>query len=97
MKMLNVKIQMVQAIANYKISSMKSIKLKEVSVLELAKSKTLIKLINQNQDIGGNDNTQDQFAYNDTDANQNAEGDLIDQLQGSYDTNIQNQQDIGEG
>ncbi len=29
--------------------------------------------------------------------NQTAEGELIDQLQGSYDTNIQNQQTAGEG
>ena len=28
---------------------------------------------------------------------QNADGDLIDQLQGSYDTNSQNQQTAGEG
>ena len=52
-----------------------------VSVLELAKSKTLININNQNQDINGNNNTQDQFASTIPVANQNAEGDLIDQIQ----------------
>ena len=37
-------------------------------------------------------NTQDQFAYNDSESTQDADGNLIDQLQGSYDTNSQNQQ-----
>ena len=88
---------LVQAITKYKISIMKLHQIKAGFGSYLSQIQDSYKYNSQNQGNGGNGNTQDQFAYNDSDANQNAEGDLIDQLQGSYDTNIQNQQTAGEG
>ena len=60
-KMLNVKMQMVQAIAKYKISSMKSIKLKQAIGSRLSQIQDSYKYNSQNQGIGGNENTQDQY------------------------------------